>query len=286
MRIMNRLKNNLLLEKCHNAITTAILMATMILALLLVSAVALAQPEMPVQQSGDLSTKDPKPYYPYWEDDLVLQNVYDLDGQPCCDGSVSNGSLTVEGTYEFLATDGTQLFIDFAEQFGEGVIASYTSIDSVTYLFGTREFETKGTNDCMDECVNGLGCTGLPEPDRSNCYALCEASCGGIEGNFLIKLSDPNFEETDDGWPLSEQGRLLVRESLAPSCQIPASGEWQVTNSCWIHGSNTVPAEAIIGGSETLVIGSGGHLNIDFANHALRIKPGARVLIMPGGKIE
>lgn len=259
MTMMEHLKDKLPLNKPGHMRLTSILLAVLVLAVLLVNALAPTQAVTAANES--------QLGYPYWEDNLELQDVYDLTEE----------GYKVSGVYDFSATDGTQLLINFALESGTdlhwGNIVT-VRVDSLTYSLPTRTFIWEGEfldDDCYQQCWSSCG---YGQICVQECYNICSLE--------VWEAPDPNF----DGLQLSEQGRLLVRESLAPSCQVPKAGDWQANASCWFHESASLPGGAVVSEDSTVVVGAGVHLNIDFTKYNLRIKPGGTVLIKPGGKIE
>jgi hypothetical protein len=71
-----------------------------------------------------------------------------------------------------------------------------------------------------------------------------------------------------------------------PACVIPASGDWEVSADCWLHEDGVAAANVVVLEGVTATINGGTRLDIDLSNHSLRIKPGGKVLIKPGGTIE
>ena len=70
------------------------------------------------------------------------------------------------------------------------------------------------------------------------------------------------------------------------SCSPPGSGDWVVTQSCAFTGSASVPGNVVVENDVALTIAENASLDVDFSNHHLRIKNGARVIIKNGGKIN
>lgn len=280
MLTIGHLKNKLPLKKPSYMRWTVILLVVLASTLLLVNALTLAQPVAAANES--------LPDYPYWEDDLQLQDIFNVDQQaPCCDfGSDRPGSneLHVEGTYDFLASDGAELLVYFDQLFELEFLSEYNAyVEEVTYLLTSREFQVDGGYYvCHEECTIEI-CN--PE-DPTECYCShWETICDAPE-QVREFIADPSFEMIGGGWELTDDGRLIVREALAPACVLPQAGMWQVTSSCWIHAVSSVPGDVIVGEDVSLTVAPGINFNIDFANHSLRIKPGGKVLIKPGGKIE
>jgi len=68
-----------------------------------------------------------------------------------------------------------------------------------------------------------------------------------------------------------------------PVCTPPASGDWEITQSCMLAPGTSVPAGIVIHAPATLVIPVGVTLDVDLANHGLLVRDGAGLLIRHGG---
>jgi len=71
-----------------------------------------------------------------------------------------------------------------------------------------------------------------------------------------------------------------------PVCTPPASGDWEITQSCMLAPGTSVPAGIVIHAPATLVIPVGVTLDVDLENHGLLIKQGAGLLIESGGRMR
>jgi hypothetical protein len=77
-----------------------------------------------------------------------------------------------------------------------------------------------------------------------------------------------------------------VNLNLQPRCEVSTTGLWVVTESCTLEGIAIAPAGVLIEQDVTLTIARNALLNIDFANHELRVRPRGRVYVQTGGKIQ
>ncbi len=68
-------------------------------------------------------------------------------------------------------------------------------------------------------------------------------------------------------------------------CEVPSSGNWTVSSSCYLYGSQTAPANVIVKPNAVLTITDGASLDIDQKNYSLRVEKDGGVLIRKDGKI-
>ena len=69
-------------------------------------------------------------------------------------------------------------------------------------------------------------------------------------------------------------------------CSPPENGDWIIPRDCTIWRDVTAPGDLIVASDTVLSIGAGVTLDIDFANHALRIAAGSRVEVQPRGRLQ
>ena len=91
-------------------------------------------------------------------------------------------------------------------------------------------------------------------------------------------------------WSDNHSGNMLAYTSpleinSTDSCNPPASGDWVVSSSCFMHGSQSAPANIVVQSGAVLTVANDGFLNIDMRNYHLTVKSGSGVLIQQGGKI-
>jgi len=71
----------------------------------------------------------------------------------------------------------------------------------------------------------------------------------------------------------------------SPSCVLPNTGEWIISQGCTVSGNSIAPENVIVEQNVTLTIAENAALDIDFTTFHLLIKSGAKVVIKDGGKI-
>jgi murein DD-endopeptidase MepM/ murein hydrolase activator NlpD len=69
-------------------------------------------------------------------------------------------------------------------------------------------------------------------------------------------------------------------------CGPPNSGNWIVSSTCIMTGSDSAPANVVVQNNATLTLFPAASLNIDFVNRYLRVESGSRVRIISGGRIH
>ena len=77
-----------------------------------------------------------------------------------------------------------------------------------------------------------------------------------------------------------------VRLNPQTRCQVNTTGLWVVTESCTLEGIAIAPASVLVEEDVTLTIASNGFLNIDFANHELKIRRRGQIYMHEGGRIQ
>ncbi|MFN2135206.1 MAG: heparinase II/III family protein, partial [Candidatus Promineifilaceae bacterium] len=78
-------------------------------------------------------------------------------------------------------------------------------------------------------------------------------------------------------------GRSVV---ISPVCSPPTSGAWNVESNCTIADNVVIQGDVVVASGVELVIAAGADLDIDLGSHALRIRPGGRLIVRPGGKLH
>jgi hypothetical protein len=86
--------------------------------------------------------------------------------------------------------------------------------------------------------------------------------------------------------PLQEVEKIERRLQARLRCSPPEGGTWTVDRDCTIWRDVAAPADLVVTAETVLTIGAGATLDVDFAAHALRVEPGARVEVQPDGRIE
>ena len=108
-------------------------------------------------------------------------------------------------------------------------------------------------------------------------------SLGDLDGDGVIDLAVGEFRDDDGG---TNRGAVwILFLNGVPTCALPDSGDWMVTQDCTLSGSATAPGNVIVEKNVALTIAENASLDIDFANRHLKIKNGAKVVIKSGGKI-
>lgn len=69
-------------------------------------------------------------------------------------------------------------------------------------------------------------------------------------------------------------------------CSPPETGDWIIARDCTIWRDVVAPGDLIVASDVVLSIGAGVTLDVDFANHALRIAVGSRVEVQPSGQVQ
>ena len=91
---------------------------------------------------------------------------------------------------------------------------------------------------------------------------------------FEENLTPDDAEDIEKFW----EGQLR--------CSPPKSGGWVIGRNCTIWRDVTAPGDLVVEGDTVLKIGPNVTLDIDFALHALRVAPNARVEVQAGGQIK
>ncbi len=114
--------------------------------------------------------------------------------------------------------------------------------------------------------------------DEFNCYKKPGGVC-------RKQVDDRRYQHIffDDQLMEDLASALGFLESI---CTVPPTGDWHVPDGCALLSPTHAPGNVVVEQGVTLTITASGSLDIDFARHNLRIKPGGKVLIKPGGKIE
>lgn len=68
-------------------------------------------------------------------------------------------------------------------------------------------------------------------------------------------------------------------------CVLPKQGDWEIIRSCALPADHRAPRNITIKEGATMTIPNGRSLDFDFANYRLRIMPGGKLIIQPGGRI-
>lgn len=69
------------------------------------------------------------------------------------------------------------------------------------------------------------------------------------------------------------------------ACNPPIVGNWTVAASCTLAGAHAVAGDVTVQPGVALTLAPGAALDLDFAHHHLRVRPGARVVVPVGAKI-
>lgn len=111
-------------------------------------------------------------------------------------------------------------------------------------------------------------------------YTLQVSQGAGTGITFKIGNLDANETAT---WELG--GATALNLTTNP-CSPPASGDWVVGQSCSLVGSKAAAANVIVEENVALTITENASLAIDFSNHHLRIRDGAKVVIRATGRVS
>jgi len=87
----------------------------------------------------------------------------------------------------------------------------------------------------------------------------------------------------------TEASQLIVifdPTTSTPGICSPTSGNWSITSSCTIIDDVAISGNVEVQNNSVLTVENGASLNIDFANHYLKVHSGSGVLIKSGGKIN
>jgi hypothetical protein len=93
-------------------------------------------------------------------------------------------------------------------------------------------------------------------------------------------------------YPSSNEGHVSISKKAAQSilneifCTPPQAGDWNISRDCTIEDSLKAPADLIVEGNATLTIVEGGVVDLDFTRHRLRVMPGSKLVLKPGGSIK
>ena len=140
---------------------------------------------------------------------------------------------------------------------------------------------------------------GESAPDGTQVTALANeaplATATTSGGRYSIDVPQPTVEDpivflisgqTAVEKATWEQGGVTILNLSATTCTVPSSGDWVLAHSCRLFGNPTAAGNVIVEEAVILEITSSASLDIDFSNHHLRIKSGAKVVIKDGGKIH
>jgi len=93
-------------------------------------------------------------------------------------------------------------------------------------------------------------------------------------------------------YPSENEKHMLISEVTAQRmlneifCSPPQTSNWNINLDCTIEDSLIAPADLIVEGNATLTIVEGGVVDLDFPNHRLRVTPGSKLVVKPGGSIK
>jgi hypothetical protein len=92
-------------------------------------------------------------------------------------------------------------------------------------------------------------------------------------------------------YPSENEQHMFISEVTAQRilneifCTPPQAGNWKISRDCIIEDSLRAPADLIVEGNTTLTIVEGGAVDLDFTKHRIRVMPGSKLVVKPGGRI-
>ena len=156
-----------------------------------------------------------------------------------------------------------------AQQIPPHVFTGIVTIDGVSAPVGT----------VITAIIDGVN-QGSATVQAGGQYQLQVSQGAGTGITFKIGNLDANETAT---W---EQGGATLLNLTANPCSPPASGDWVVGQSCSLVGSKAAAANVIVEENVALTITENASLAIDFSNHHLRIRDGAKVVIRDTGRVS
>jgi len=134
---------------------------------------------------------------------------------------------------------------------------------------------------------------GASVSDNDPAYTAAEATVGGDAvdtdtiGTYTVTYTAPADAAGNEPAPVSRT--VTVRDTTPmprPACALPASGHWDIRDSCMLESDTRAPAGITVHAPATLVIPAGVTLDVDLAGHGILIKQGAGLLIEGGGGMK
>ncbi len=105
-----------------------------------------------------------------------------------------------------------------------------------------------------------------------------------------LNAGDASIDSDGDGFTNLQEYQAntspIDPAKFPSACNIPASGDWVVTENCTITGSSAASANVLVKAGVVLTISSQGSLDLNFADYALRVEDGGGVFIKDGGKLD